>query len=58
MEANKIDLKGAQETLLMPLWGRAAETQKEKPLLVDKEAVKIINSINYDFTQIAKKLTH
>ena len=57
MEANKVDLKGVQETLLMPLWGRAVETQKEKPLLVDKEAVKIINSINYDFTQIATKIS-
>lgn len=56
MGANKIDLKGVQETLLMPLWGRAVETQKEKPLLIDKEAVRIINSINYDFTQIAKKI--
>lgn len=57
MEANKVDLKGVQETLLMPLWGRAVETQKEKPLLVDKEAVKIINSINYDFAQIANKIS-
>ena len=56
MEAKKVDLKGVQETLLMPLWGRAVETQKEKPLLVDKEAVKIINSINYDFTQIANRI--
>ena len=57
MESENIDLKGVQETLLMPLWGRAVETQKEKPLLIDKEAVKIINSINYDFTQIANKIS-
>ena len=57
MESNKIDLKGVQETLLMPLWGRAVETQKEKPLLIDKEAVNIIDSINYDFTQIANKIS-
>lgn len=57
MESEKIDLKGVQETLLMPLWGRAVETQKEKPLLIDKEALKIINSINYDFTQIANKIS-
>ena len=54
--SEKFDLKGVQETLLMPLWGRAVETQKEKPLLIDKEAVRIINSINYDFTQFAKKI--
>lgn len=57
MGANKIDLKGLQETLFMPLWGRAVETQKEKPLLVDKEAVKIITAIDYDFKQIAHKIT-
>lgn len=56
MQSEKVDLKGVQETLLMPLWGRAVETQKEKPLLVDKEAVKIINSINYDFSKIANKI--
>ena len=56
MENDKVDLKGVQETLLMPLWGRAVETQKEKPLIVDKEAVKIINSINYDFAQFANKI--
>lgn len=52
----KFDLKGVQETLLLPLWGRAVETQKEKPLLIDKEAVRIINSIDYDFTQIERKV--
>ncbi|HEX2995237.1 MAG TPA: class I SAM-dependent methyltransferase [Anaerolineales bacterium] len=56
MEADKIDLKGVQETLLMPLWGRAVETQKEKPLLVDREAVNIIKSIDYDFMQISNKI--
>lgn len=57
METNKVDLKGVQETLLMPLWGRAVETQKEKPLIVDKEAVKIINSINYDFAHFADNIS-
>lgn len=54
--SDKVDLKGVQETLLMPLWGRAVETKKENPLLIDKEAVRIINSINYDFSQIANKI--
>ena len=54
--SEKIDLKGVQETLILPLWGRAVETQKGKPLLIDKEAVRIINSIDYDFTQIEKKV--
>jgi O-methyltransferase involved in polyketide biosynthesis len=57
MKSNKVDLRGVQETLLMPLWGRAVEMQKEKPLLIDEEAVKIVNSIDYDFTQIANKIS-
>jgi len=56
-EPDQVVLKGVQETLLLPLWGRAVETQKEKPLLVDLEAVKIIQSINYDFTKIAAKIS-
>ena len=37
----KIEFKtGAiQETLLLPLWGRAYETQKNNPRLIDKKAV-------------------
>ncbi len=55
MKNDKIDLKGVHETLLMPLWGRATETKSKKPLLIDTEAVRIIDSINYDFTRIEKK---
>ena len=56
MNETKITLKGVQETLLLPLWGRANETKKEKPLLVDNEAIRIINSLDYDFSQIQKKV--
>jgi len=55
METTKINLKGVQETLLMPLWGRAYETKKDNPLLIDKEAVRIIERIDYDFDRIAQK---
>jgi O-methyltransferase involved in polyketide biosynthesis len=33
-----LDLDNVQETLLLPLWGRAVETRKEKPLLTDPQA--------------------
>ncbi len=56
MENAGIDLKGVQETLLMPLWGRAVETRKKKPLLVDAEAVRMVDSIAYDFTRFEKKV--
>jgi O-methyltransferase involved in polyketide biosynthesis len=53
---NEIKLGSVQETLLLPLWGRAIETQKQKPLLIDNKAVSIINSIPYDFTVISKNI--
>jgi O-methyltransferase involved in polyketide biosynthesis len=53
---SEIKLGSVQETLLLPLWGRAIETQKQKPLLVDNKAVSIINSIPYDFTAISKNI--
>jgi len=56
MEITKITLQGVQETLLLPLWGRAYETKKDVPLLVDKEAVRIIDSLDYDFKKIKEKV--
>jgi O-methyltransferase involved in polyketide biosynthesis len=53
----KIELGIIQETLLLPLWGRAMETQKKNPLLLDNKAVSIINSIPYDFTVISKNIS-
>jgi O-methyltransferase involved in polyketide biosynthesis len=41
-----------QETLLLPLWGRAFETQKNNPRLVDHKAVEIIKAIDYNFSTI------
>ena len=55
MKNDKIDLKGVHKTLLMPLWGRATETKSKKPLLIDTEPVRIIDSINYGFNRIEKK---
>jgi O-methyltransferase involved in polyketide biosynthesis len=59
-DSKEIKLGSVQETMLLPLWGRAIETLKPKPLLVDNKAVEIINSIPYDFSTISnniKKLT-
>jgi O-methyltransferase involved in polyketide biosynthesis len=42
--------------MLLPLWGRAMETKKQKPLLVDNKAVSIMNSISYDFATISKNI--
>jgi len=56
---NKTEIKlgSVQKTLLLPLWGRARETQKQNPLLIDNKAVSIINSIPYDFTIISKNIS-
>jgi O-methyltransferase involved in polyketide biosynthesis len=52
----KIEIKKGtvQETLLLPLWGRAYETQRKNPRLIDKDAAEIINKIDYDFSDIEK----
>jgi O-methyltransferase involved in polyketide biosynthesis len=51
-----IDLGSVQKTLLLPLWGRAVETRKQKSLLVDTTADQIIEKINYDFSTIANNM--
>ena len=53
---DEIILGKVQETLLLPLWGRAIETQKQKPLLTDNKAVSIINNIPYDFSTISQNI--
>jgi O-methyltransferase involved in polyketide biosynthesis len=52
----KISIKTGtvQETLLLPLWGRAYETKKSNPRIVDNDAVDIIDKIDYDFMAIEK----
>lgn len=41
-----------QETLLLPLWGRAYETQQPNPRLVDYKAVEMLHKVDYDFSAI------
>jgi len=55
-EKIKVRLGNVSKTLLLPLWGRAIETQKSNPLLVDKMAVEIIDNIDYDFSTISKNI--
>jgi O-methyltransferase involved in polyketide biosynthesis len=56
-EKLKIELKEIQETLLLPLWGRAVESQKENPRLTDRKAVEIIEQIDYDFSRITQNIS-
>jgi O-methyltransferase involved in polyketide biosynthesis len=50
----KVDLGNVQKTLFLPLWGRAVETKKAKPMIVDETAVRIIQQVDYDFSAITK----
>ncbi|MCE1163882.1 MAG: class I SAM-dependent methyltransferase [Bacteroidetes bacterium] len=56
-DSKELKLGSVQETLLLPLWGRAVETRKERPLLIDKKAVSIIKTIPYDFAVISKNIS-
>jgi O-methyltransferase involved in polyketide biosynthesis len=56
-ENAKIELGSVQKTLLLPLWGRAIETKKQKPLLVDNKAISIIENLNYDFSTISNNVS-
>ena len=55
----KISLRlgDVQKTLMLPLLGRAIESKKKDPLLVDKKAIEIINNIDYDFQTLADKIS-
>jgi methyltransferase (TIGR00027 family) len=55
MKSEKHELSGVPETLLIPLWARAVEQTREKPLIIDPTAAKIVQSLDYDFDQFARK---
>ncbi len=48
----KIDLGAVQETLMLPLWARARETEKDNPVVSDPYAKEIMERIDYDFSKI------
>jgi O-methyltransferase involved in polyketide biosynthesis len=52
-----IELGNVQKTLLLPLWGRAVETHKSTPLLIDHTAAQIIEKLEYDFAASARHLS-
>jgi O-methyltransferase involved in polyketide biosynthesis len=48
-EKISIQLGDVQRTLLIPLFGRAKEFEKEHPLIKDKYAHEIVGKLDYDF---------
>ena len=55
-EQVKVNLGNVQKTLFLPLWGRAQETKQPQPLLVDKTAVRIMEQVDFDFSQVAQNM--
>lgn len=49
VEKTPVDLGPVQETLLIPLLGRANETRKARGMLSDPRAVEIVDQLDYDF---------
>ncbi len=47
----KEKLSGISETLLIPLWARAVETQRQDGIVKDPRAVEILQRIDYDFSK-------
>lgn len=50
-ELIKFNLGKVQETLFIPLYGRACESAKHNPMLIDHKAVSIVECIDYDFSK-------
>ncbi len=44
-----------QATLLIPLWSRAIESGRDNPLLHDRQAVSILERLDFDFDQFRTK---
>ncbi len=49
---DKVVLSKEKETLLIPLFGKAKESRRKRPILIDKKAIEIVNQIDYDFKSL------
>ncbi|MFJ4851063.1 MULTISPECIES: class I SAM-dependent methyltransferase [unclassified Streptomyces] len=52
MGRRSVELGRVQETLLIPLFARAAETARRRPLTRDPKAVELVESLDYDFSRV------
>jgi O-methyltransferase involved in polyketide biosynthesis len=52
------NLSGVAETLLIPLYNRAMESQRPDAIMKDEKAVALVTKMNYDFDQVRKIRTH
>jgi O-methyltransferase involved in polyketide biosynthesis len=52
MAKQKIRLSQEKETLLVPLYSKAVESQRIRPLIIDPKAEAILGEIEYDFREL------
>ncbi len=52
----KIDLGDVEETLLIPLWGRAKFSRVYPSLINDRKAVELVEMLEYDFSTLDETL--
>ena len=52
----RVELGEVQKTLLIPLWGRAKESEKPNPIVLDPLARRLVSQIDYDFEGQTAKL--
>ena len=52
----KIQLGEVQETLLVPLYLRALESRRKRPILRDPKAAEMVDSIDWDFQKFGQRL--
>ena len=50
-----IQLGTVQETLLVPLYARAVDSRRKRPILNDRKAVEMVESIDWDFQRFNQK---
>ena len=51
-------LSGVAETLLIPLYNRAMESQRPDAMMTDRRAVEIVAQMSYNFDQVRKIRMH
>lgn len=49
----EIRLDGVAETMLIPLWARATESRRPRPIIRDEAAERLMGKLDYDFQKFA-----
>ena len=52
-DGEQVRLGAVQETLFIPLAGRARETRRKRPILRDPKAAQIVDSVPFDTRKVS-----